>query len=104
MLELAYSSDARKGWDDFDLLVLLTAADLPGQTLADITHRVPAGIPAHLVRQSLKVLAADGLVAKTSRRFVVDPTALIVEFEVRTVYEVTEAGAERLGRPWKAAA
>lgn len=106
MHSIVYSSNrppSCKGWDDFDLLVLLTVADLPGQSLADVTRRVPAGISTHLVRQSLKVLIADGLVAKASRRFVVDPSALVVEFEVRTVYELSEAGAERLGRAQKAA-
>jgi predicted transcriptional regulator len=87
---------AHLGWEDFDHLVLQAVARDQDQTMWSITHRVPVGISAHLVRQSIRVLLDEGLIARTKRRIVMDPTALLLELEERVIYNVTTAGWERL--------
>lgn len=99
--ELVFTSDAasainraRRGWDDFDRYVLWAAGRRPQQTLRGVAQMLPEGVDQHLIRRSLDLLAAQGLVC--SRRVLADPRASLAEIQV--VWVLTEAGESRLNR------
>jgi hypothetical protein len=79
MNKLAYSTstgDEARGWDAFDAMVLWAASKR--RTVAGMLYGLPAGIKPYLVRRSLEIAVADGLlfqmVDDADVRYLLTPT------------------------------